>query len=103
MSRCIAARDERISEMVVRQFPEVVARFVEAIRECVPTMSSESAHLRVLFMAGAMAHSLFHYDKIELVSEGRCPVPSLEELRHEMTAVLAAGMEAQCAGGGVVR
>ena len=103
MSRCIAARDERISEMVIRQFPEVVTHFVAAIRECVPSLSSDAAHLRLLFMAGAMAHSLFHYDKMEIASEGRCQVPSLESLRAEMGAFLAAGLQAQCREGGVER
>lgn len=103
MSRCIAARDERVSEMVIRQFPEVVTHFVAAIRECVPSLSSDEAHLRLLFMAGAMAHSLFHYDKMEIASAGRCKVPSLDSLRAEIGAFLARGLQAQCQAGGVGR
>jgi AcrR family transcriptional regulator len=98
MSRCMAARDERVSKLVMRQFPEVVARFVEIICECCPGVSSNTAHLRLLFMAGAMAHSLFHHDKLAIVSQGRCSLPTFEVLREEMVIFLAAGLAAQ--GGG---
>ncbi len=92
MSRCMAARDERVSRLVMRQFPEVVARFVEIICECCPGVSSNTAHLRLLFMAGAMAHSLFHHDKLAILSQGRCDLPSFDVLREEMVVFLAAGL-----------
>ena len=95
MSRCMAARDERVSRLVMRQFPEVVARFVEIICECCPGVSSNSAHLRLLFMAGAMAHSLFHHDKLAILSQGRCDLPSFDVLREEMVVFLAAGLTAR--------
>lgn len=98
MSRCLATRDDRISEVVVRQFPDVLARFVSVIRACYPAMSPDTAMMRLLFMAGAMAHSLFHHDKLAMVSEGRCEVPSLETLREELVQFLAAGLKAP--GGG---
>lgn len=98
MSRCMAARDERVSKLVMRQFPEVVARFVVIICECCPGVSSNTAHLRLLFMAGAMAHSLFHYDKLAILSQGRCELPSFEVLREEMLIFLAAGLTAQEVG-----
>ena len=95
MSRCMAARDERVSRLVMRQFPEVVARFVEIICECCPGVSSNTAHLRLLFMAGAMAHSLFHHDKLAILSQGRCDLPSFDVLREEMVVFLAAGLTAR--------
>ncbi len=97
MGRCVAARDDRVSELVMRQFPEVVGRFAAAVRGCVPGMSAGSAYLRVLFMAGAMAHSLFHHDKLKPLSGGCCEVPELAALRGELVAFLAAGMRS---GGG---
>ena len=95
MSRCMAARDERVSRLVMRQFPEVVARFVEIICARCPGVSSNTAHLRLLFMAGAMAHSLFHHDKLAILSQGRCDLPSFDMLRAEMVFFLAAGLTAQ--------
>ena len=99
MSRCIASRDERITGLVLRQFPEVLAKFVAAVRKCFPAVSSDTAHLRVMFMAGAMAHSLFHHDKLVMVSEGRCEVPSLEKLHEELVLFLSSGLSA-CEGTG---
>ena len=92
MSRCIAARDERVSRSVMEHFPEVVERFVAAISRCFPNLGSDTAHLRLMFMAGAMAHSLFHHDKLGMLSEGRCDVPSLGDLRGELVRFLAAGL-----------
>ena len=43
MSRCMAARDDRIGEIVAQQFPDVLARFVAAVRACCPKMSPDTA------------------------------------------------------------
>mgnify|MGYP003985571765 CR=1 FL=1 len=94
MSRCIASRDERITSLVLRQFPEVLAKFVDALRLVCPWISSDVAHMRIMFMAGAMAHSLFHYDKLVIISEGRCDISSLDSLRDELVQFLSAGMSA---------
>jgi AcrR family transcriptional regulator len=93
MSRCTATQDGKISEMIMGHFHEVVAKFVSAISAACPGLSSEVVHLRLLFTAGTMAHSLFYHDKIGMVSEGRCKVPDLDSLRDEMVTFLTAGLE----------
>ncbi len=93
MSRCTAARDEKVSALIAVQFREVVRRFVMAIGDACPGLSAEVVHLRLLFTAGAMAQSLFHLDKLAMVSEGRCEAPGLDTLRDEMVTFLAAGLE----------
>ncbi|MEE2968429.1 MAG: TetR/AcrR family transcriptional regulator [Verrucomicrobiota bacterium] len=92
MSRCIASRDERVTSLVLRQFPEVLAKFVDALRLACPWISSDAAHMRILFMAGAMAHALFHHDKLVIISEGRCNISSLVSLRDELVHFISAGM-----------
>ena len=94
MSRCIASRDERVTSLVLRQFPEVLAKFVDALRSVCPWISSDEAHMRIMFMAGAMAHSLFHHDKLVIISEGRCEIASLDSLRDELVQFISAGMSA---------
>ena len=94
MSRCIASRDERVTSLVLRQFPEVLAKFVDALRSVCPWISSDEAHMRIMFMAGAMAHSLFHHDKLVMISEGRCEIASLDGLRDELVQFISAGMSA---------
>lgn len=91
MARCMAQRDERISETLVEQFREVVACFVAAMMESAPSLDEATAHLRLLFMGGTLGQTLFHFDLIEKVSSGTCSAPDFDQLRDEMVAFLAAG------------
>ena len=92
ISRCIASRDERISSIIINQFPEVLAKFVSSLTRAIPGLSSDSAHLKVMFMAGALAHSLFHYENLLLVSGGSLDPSSPNVLKSELVSFLTAGM-----------
>lgn len=94
ISRCIASRDERVSSIIIKQFPEVLAKFVDAITKALPEISSNSAHLKVMFMAGALAHSLFHYESLLLISEGRFELNSTDVLKSELVSFLIRGINA---------
>ena len=94
ISRCIASRDERVSSIIIKQFPEVLAQFVSALTKSLPSMDSNSAHLKIMFMAGALAHSLFHYENLLLISEGRFDLNSTEVLKSELVSFLLTGMNA---------
>ena len=92
ISRCIASRDERVSSIIIKQFPEVLAQFVSALTKALPSINSNSAHLKIMFMAGALAHSLFHYENLLLISEGRFDLNSTEVLKSELVSFLLTGM-----------
>ena len=92
LSRCIASRDERVSSIIIKQFPEVLAKFVSSLIKVIPGLSSDSAHLKVMFMAGALAHSLFHYENFLLVSHGSFDPSSPNLLKSELVSFLSAGM-----------
>jgi len=92
LSRCIASRDERVSSIIIKQFPEVLAKFVSSLTKVIPGLSSDSAHLKVMFMAGALAHSLFHYENFLLVSHGSFDPSSSNLLKSELVSFLSAGM-----------
>lgn len=94
ISRCIASRDDRVSSIIIKQFPEVLAQFVSALTKALPSMDSNSAHLKIMFMAGALAHSLFHYENLLLISEGRFDLNSTEVLKSELVSFLLTGMNA---------
>ena len=94
ISRCIASRDERVSSIIIKQFPEVLAQFVSALTKALPSIDSNSAHLKIMFMAGALAHSLFHYENLLLISEGRFDLNSTEVLKSELVSFLLTGMNA---------
>lgn len=94
ISRCIASRDDRVSSIIIKQFPEVLAQFVSALTKALPSINSNSAHLKIMFMAGALAHSLFHYENLLLISEGRFDLNSTEVLKSELVSFLLTGMNA---------
>ena len=94
ISRCIASRDDRVSSIIIKQFPEVLAQFVSSLTKALPSMDSNSAHLKIMFMAGALAHSLFHYENLLLISEGRFDLNSSEVLKSELVSFLLTGMNA---------
>ena len=94
ISRCIASRDERVSSIIIKQFPEILAHFVRALTKAMPSIDSNSAHLKIMFMAGALAHSLFHYENLLLISEGRFDLNSTEVLKSELVSFLLMGMNA---------
>ena len=94
ISRCIASRDERVSSIIIKQFPEVLAQFVSALTKALPSIDSNSAHLKIMFMAGALAHSLFHFENLLLISEGRFDLNSTEVLKSELVSFLLTGMNA---------
>lgn len=94
ISRCISSRDERVSSIIIKQFPEVLAKFVDAITKALPEISSNSAHLKIMFMAGALAHSLFHYESLLLISEGRFELNSTDVLKSELVSFLIRGINA---------
>ena len=94
ISRCIASRDERVSSIIIKQIPEVLAQFVSALTKALPSIDSNSAHLKIMFMAGALAHSLFHYENLLLISEGRFDLNSTEVLKSELVSFLLTGMNA---------
>ena len=94
ISRCIASRDERVSSIIIKQFPEVLAQFVSALTKALPSIDSNSAHLKIMFMAGALADSLFHIENLLLISEGRFDLNSTEVLKSELVSFLLTGMNA---------
>ena len=72
----------------------MLAKFVDAITKALPEISSNSAHLKVMFMAGALAHSLFHYESLLLISEGRFELNSTDVLKSELVSFLIRGINA---------
>jgi len=45
-------------------------------------------------MAGALAHSLFHYESLLLISEGRFELNSTDVLKSELVSFLIRGINA---------
>ena len=93
MSRCLAESIDRFPDVLIKQFTEVIARFVAEMSRSMPEVPPEVHQLRILFMAGAMSHSLFHFDKLATAAGNETPT-DMETLKSEMVSFIAAGLSA---------
>ena len=94
MSRCLAESVDRFPDVLIKQFTEVIARFVAEMSRTMPDVAPEVHQLRILFMAGAMTHSLFHFDKLASAVGNTTPPPDMETLKREMVNFIATGLSA---------
>jgi len=95
MSRCLAESIDRFPNVLIKQFTEVIARFVGELARTIPGASPEVLQLRILFMAGAMSHALFHFDKLATAAGSTTEKPDMATLRSEMVNFIATGLSAQ--------
>ena len=94
MSRCLAESIDRFPDVLIKQFTEVIARFVGEMSRTMPDVAPEVHQLRVLFMAGAMSHALFHFDKLASATGTTTPPPDMATLKSEMLNFIATGLSA---------
>ena len=94
MSRCLAEGTDRFPEVLIAQFTEVIARFVSEMSRTLPGVPAEIHQLRILFMAGAMSHALFNFDKLGPAAGPRTRPPDMATLKAEMIAFIATGLSA---------
>ena len=94
MSRCLAESIDRFPDVLIAQFTEVLSRFVAEMSRAAPEVSQDTHQLRILFMAGAMTHSLFHFDKLASATGNTASKPDMETLRSEMVNFIATGLTA---------
>lgn len=78
-----------------KHFHEVAVRFLAALQRALPHLTVDQVKMRVQFLVGAMAHSMFALP----VPKMACPQTMLdaEELTRELVAFLSGGMRAPAA------
>jgi AcrR family transcriptional regulator len=85
---------EQISRLFYEQFREVARRFQAAIQGALPHLDREEVFWRLMFMVGAMAHTLAVSKRLcRVFLDGREP-PGAEAMLDRMVPFLVAGMEA---------
>jgi AcrR family transcriptional regulator len=94
MSRCMAEGTDRFSDVLIKQFTEVIARFVREMSRTLPGVPAEIHQLRILFMAGSMSHALFNFDKLAAAAGSGPRTPDMSTLKAEMIAFIASGLSA---------
>jgi len=94
MSRCLAESIDRFPDVLIEQFTEVISRFVAEMSRTMPGVAPQVHQLRILFMAGAMSHSLFHFDNLASAAGTGTPPPDMATLKAEMVNFIATGLGA---------
>ena len=90
---------EGLMTMILQKhFQAVVARFFAALRRALPDLTERELALRIQFMAGAMAHTMFAVPLVKC-AEGPAAVSDRATVLRELVAFLGAGFRAPVACG----
>lgn len=76
------------------QIAATADRFMAVMRRSLPHLPEVEMYWRLLFMAGAVGHTMAGLRKIKVVSGGRCDVSDVNALLDRLVAFLAAGFRA---------
>jgi len=98
MARAYSEPSEEVREIVASQFSDLVDRFVQALARRLPELPVEEIYWRLLFVAGAMAHTVSCGHLLASYSRGRCAVSLPEEAIDHLVTFLAAGFRAAAPG-----
>jgi len=98
MARAYSEPSEEVREIVASQFSELIDRFVQALARRLPELPEEEIFWRLLFVAGAMAHTVSCGHLLARYSRGRCSVSRPEEAIDHLVTFLAAGFRAAAPG-----
>ena len=91
IGRCMLDGRQSVSRELVEEFREVVERFGAAFGRCLPRLTPAEVTMRMMFMAGAMAHTILNIDKIAAFHGSSMVVPPTEELVRQMVDFVASG------------
>jgi AcrR family transcriptional regulator len=94
LGHAISQPKEKIRRTFTAQFGEVVERFTVALKRALPERSEEEVFWRLLFMVGAMAHTMALSDQLPEVSRGLCHVEDVDDVIRRLVGFISAGMRA---------
>lgn len=83
--------DEKVQELVLQEFQEVVDRFTRALARALPDLSRRELVWRFHFMVGATAWTAGFGSLARRYSRGLCDPADVEEVIPLLTAFLAGG------------
>jgi AcrR family transcriptional regulator len=83
-----------LRETFIGQFRGTFERFSAAIGRCLPELPEQEVVWRMLFMIGAMAHTLALSNDLEHVADCACDVHDTETVSRRLVAFLSAGLAA---------
>ena len=100
LGQAMSQPDERIRRLFITQFTEVGSRFQAALARAVPSLPPEEIFWRLMFMIGAMVHSMTLSQNLEEFSGGLCRSSDVRSIVDHLVPFVKAGMQAPAASGG---
>ena len=95
MGRGFASPDVFLWRIFKKHLSQVAARFGEAFEKALPELTPPERMWRLLFMAGAMAHTLSWSHVIGEMTEGVCDSSDRKEVTARLVRFVAAGFRAR--------
>jgi AcrR family transcriptional regulator len=92
--QAVSRPDPSLRGFIADQFREVAARFNRALLRAQPGLDEREAYWRMLFMIGAMAHTMTLADEVYEISGGLCDSRDARGLLQRLVAFLSAGFRA---------
>jgi AcrR family transcriptional regulator len=83
---------DQIRALLAEQFREVMQRFVEAVKRIRSDLPEREIPWRLLFIAGAMAHTMAMADEVQRLHGAGDPSSDAEEMIARLVPFLAAGL-----------
>jgi AcrR family transcriptional regulator len=99
LGRVMNDPSDRALNRFIDQFRETIERFSAALSRALPDLSPAEILWRMVFMVGAMAHTMSISRQLPRVTGGLCDPSDVGALIKSMTPFLAAGMRADAPGG----
>jgi AcrR family transcriptional regulator len=94
MGRAFASPDVFLLRVFKKHLSSVADRFSEAFAKALPELSAPERMWRLLFMGGAMAHTLSWSHVIGEMTEGLCNPSDRKEVTARLVSFVAAGFRA---------
>ncbi len=91
LGRSLSEEGNFIEQIIEREWTPVVGKFMQALKETLPTVPESEIYWRIHFTVGAMIHTSCHHRDLTLLSGGLCQLdlePTLARLIHYSSAGL---------------
>ena len=92
---------DQIRELLANQFQEVLHRFIAAVQRIRPDLPEHEIPWRLLFIAGAMAHTMAMADEVMRLYGTSNRTSDAEEMIAKLVPFLAAGLSSPAVTAGV--
>jgi AcrR family transcriptional regulator len=91
LGRSLSEEGNFIEQIIEREWTPVVGKFMQALKETLPSVPETEIYWRIHFTVGAMIHTSCHHRDLTLLSGGLCRLdlkPTLARLIHYASAGL---------------